>query len=121
VAPLQTLSQLFKAHRVAFDLVDVSLSGKSTISVHDEGDVSWDLPAFQDPKQKRIKPGISKPVFGNPWHSGFWIQSMLTAAGKKDKKKLIIKIFPSHYVCERRKNKANETVVSIIDVKNKRG
>ncbi len=48
----------------------------------------------------------------------FWvlIQSMLTAAGKKDKKKLIIKIFPSHYVCERRKNKANETVVSIIDV-----
>ncbi len=46
---------------------------------------------------------------------------MLTAAGKKDKKKLIIKIFPSHYVCERRKNKANETVVSIIDVKNKRG
>jgi hypothetical protein len=60
VAPLQTLSQLFKAHRVAFNLVDVSLSGKSTIPVHDEGNVSRDLPAFQDPKQKRIKPGISK-------------------------------------------------------------
>jgi hypothetical protein len=66
VAPLQTLSQLFKAHRVAFDLVYVSLSGESTIPVHDEGDVLWDLPAFQDPKQKRIEPGISKPLFGHP-------------------------------------------------------
>jgi hypothetical protein len=42
---------------------------------------------------------------------------MLTAAGKTDKKINNQNIsITLGYVCERRKNKANETVVSIIDV-----
>ena len=68
VTPLQRFGQFFKSHRMSLNFVDVFLSSKSSVAVHDEGHMSRDLATFQDPKKKWIDPRISKSFFGNPSH-----------------------------------------------------